>query len=213
MSESDSKNNINNNEASSKDDGLSNIPKEILDFYARLKGVVDEKGVALMLNNQHNKEQVFYTIGMAKYNLPDLVLSGPLSIENISIIILNTVHRWIDNGVKLGINLDIFEDINGKALPCYILPITPTENDLDNTLAHSEGFYTIYPDYFCRDEGNPHHAQIIWPDQNNLFPGEHGYDDINCPQNIFLKSHINKENQIVYHIPGNGIINGTEIEG
>ncbi|HHJ3076589.1 TPA: DUF4262 domain-containing protein [Vibrio parahaemolyticus] len=127
----------------------------------------------------------WYTVGMAEHGLPDIIFSIPS--QNMVINVLNHYYDHVKkNGITLGNDKKFMEDIGLGHLDCLVLELDLNHKDdehFNGALAGMTEFYDRFPE---RDSGGENRViHLMYPDSNNLFPFEVGYDFDGVPQNLF----------------------------
>jgi len=125
---------------------------------------------------------VLHTIGMAHHGLPELILST--RDQKMGHWLLNrTFLELIDNGFREGINNNIIELSNGEAAPILIKKTPLSDTMKEHYIYQAVAFYKLNPEYM--KTGEIQLAQVIWPDKNNKFPTDNGYNQERYEQHIF----------------------------
>ena len=115
-----------------------------------------------------------YTLGMWKYDLPDLIVT--IDHSDISRQLMNEIYTYLvvnKNELTLGDD-KVFMSGRGRSdLSCYFLELK-SEQFLDQSIAGE--FYELHPEF--KGTGKHRIVQFIYPDKNNIFPFVDGYDGI-----------------------------------
>ncbi|MCG9698292.1 DUF4262 domain-containing protein [Shewanella sp. Isolate11] len=114
-------------------------------------------------------DQLFYTIGMAKHNLPDVILICDINKRSVNILFENLFERWRTTGYAKGFLNEI------DALPIFMDEIrhnTALRRVKDEYVMLAEAFYKQYPTYA---QNKPRYVQMLWPDLKGYYPNESEY--------------------------------------
>lgn len=119
----------------------------------------------------------YYTIGQAKKDKPDVIISCSIDANNAAYI-LNDVCDSIENGELTEGKTD--QVLNG--LDVCLLPCT-----LNLSRLHDEYVVQAQAYYERNNINNATYWQLVLPDAENLFPWDEGYDKNKTmpPQPIF----------------------------
>lgn len=124
----------------------------------------------------------WYTVGMAEHGLPDIIFSIPS--QDMVINVLNHYYEHVKkNGITLGNDKKFMEGIGLGHLDCLVLELDLNHEDdehFNGALAGMTEFYESYPERDTEAEQRVIH--LMYPDTNNLFPFEEGYNSEGVPQ-------------------------------
>lgn len=145
-----------------------------------LSGMVEDRGFAIT-----GVGFPWYTVGMAQHGLPDIIFSVP--DQNMAINVLNLYYDHIKkNGLTLGNDKKFMESVGFGHLDCLVLELDISykgDEHFNGALTSMNDFYESRPE---RNDGSEHRViHFMYPDTNNLFPFEEGYDSDELPQNLF----------------------------
>lgn len=115
-----------------------------------------------------NKEHS-HTIGMAKYGLPDLLISSK-QLEANSIILSLIAEDWIENGLTLTDRNDFFKTQNEDAITLKFSVLNSEE------LMFTKGmeFYSKFSE--LSQLKKPALVQVLWPDPHGFYAMDKEYD-------------------------------------
>jgi hypothetical protein len=123
-----------------------------------------------------------YTVGMAKYGLPEIIVSSPNPKMSHTLTAIVAKVFIYEGKCTEGLIVDAVPLRGDKFLS---LNVEPTQSDgvvIDQYIVQAGNFYRSYPEYQVKPMSV---CQVVWPDSKGLFPRDAGYDFDKCPQYIF----------------------------
>jgi hypothetical protein len=147
------------------------------EFVKNLTSNIEKYGVSIMgVGNEFA-----YTIGLSKLGFPDLIIFS--RDPKMSHWLLNSAFDHIRvNGFKEGICFDVIQDKSGNAKPIFFKSIPITEKIEDEYICQALNFYGQRPDYVGKNGVKL--AQVIWPDTDDKFPDNLGYNQDRFEQQL-----------------------------
>lgn len=145
------------------------IDAKIIEFGFTVIGVFDDK------NPRCPRENFMYTVGLSRFQLPEIILSG---FHKVFHPMINKLGKMaMDSGsMPMGL-VDLGYLIAGSDEETSRLFVQPVGNNI--TIANEKALSVRrrYP--------NPQFVQLLWSDTVNILPNEYAYDNLKCPQEIF----------------------------
>lgn len=145
------------------------IDAKIIEFGFTVIGVFDDK------NPRCPRENFMYTVGLSRFQLPEIILSG---FHKVFHPMINKLGKMaMDSGsMPMGL-VDLGYLIAGSDEETSRLFVQPVSNNI--TIANEKALSVRrrYP--------NPQFVQLLWSDTVNILPNEYAYDNLKCPQEIF----------------------------
>lgn len=150
------------------------------EYHKAVECLVDQCGFACLgiyADGTDNQLGFYYTVGLAKRNLPEIIVSG---FSELFHGLINTLaQQMFDTGVVPQGLVDLGYIYKGPAQePCRfsVAYVNNPTSALENQLTNVERLYRAL---------NPKVIQLFWADKNNVLPNEAGYDNTHYPQEIF----------------------------
>ncbi|MGI1988651.1 DUF4262 domain-containing protein [Shewanella glacialipiscicola] len=123
--------------------------------------------------DMHREVPIFHTVGLAKRNLPEIVLSARMNPLLCTALLNHLVAYFDKNGFKTGRIDDVFCNKQGKELPCFIRPIHVDRATLENSF---EILNYIHRDKTDLELSEVTIVQLIWSDENGVLAIEEGFE-------------------------------------
>ncbi|ELP5901951.1 hypothetical protein QTV49_003952 [Vibrio vulnificus] len=130
----------------------------------------------------------WYTVGMAKHGLPDVIFSIP--DQNMA---LNTLNLYFDyvkqNGIILGSDKGFVESVAGVheyGLDCFVLEMDLSYHLDQNFSAVASAIQDFYETHrLLGGDGERRIVHLMYPDRFNTLPFEEGYRFDELPQVLY----------------------------
>lgn len=122
-----------------------------------------------------------YTLGMAFFGLPDLIIFGRFfDAEQLQSILMSVEENWYKNGERLGVLTDILtlterDGRGGQPIPVEIQELRAAE-------VHLEYMAFAKHAYEADMLKNARVCQVLWPDHEGVLPTNIRYDAKRHPQ-------------------------------
>lgn len=149
---------------------MNNVAKHRNEVKAHIKRCIKEKGFAILANQGKitpgsQPINYAYTVGMRDLGLPELIMVGIPSTDTLSRIIHNQAREWIS------VDKASFTERDDLTHQPNMRTKTIRVDSVGACKLYCEELRRHYP------RRSITMAQILFPDNNNLLPGEVGYND------------------------------------
>lgn len=151
-------------------------------YLKTVKEKIDEFGVFIQ-GVACGEESFAYTIGMAKYGLPDAIVFCPDPKAAHLILNLYSEHVRV-NGQFYGKSNELLEGYNGSEMPVYVSALSQTIELQDEYVVQAFNFYAANLDMV--KSYDVEFVQLMIPDKFGNLPNEPDYEQFLQPQKVLL---------------------------
>jgi hypothetical protein len=151
-------------------------------YLKTVKAKIEEFGVFIQVV-ACGEDSYAYTIGMAKYGLPDAIVFCP--DHKAAHLVLNLYSNHVRvNGQFYGKSNELLQGNNGSEMPVYVSALSHTIELQDEYVVQAFNFYAAYIDIIKSHDIE--FVQLMIPDKFGNLPNEPDYKQSIQPQQVLL---------------------------
>ncbi|WP_432773919.1 DUF4262 domain-containing protein [Vibrio parahaemolyticus] len=136
-------------------------------LYSDIKTAIKDYGLFVMAT-----PSFAYSIGNSYHDLPEIVVMT--TKYRTAHRLINMAHEhWKKNGVTLGRNTELIQDLQGNTLPVYFQEVELTPMLENEIIVQALNFYRANPEYQKRKLTI---VQMFFPDEQGKLPFEAGFN-------------------------------------